>query len=293
MKFPQLYFLEMVARMKNNFKSDERLRRITDLLPAGLDPYQTLKLLAEYVRSLEETFDESKKNAAAEKKQMESDYRVLKKKKEDQKQERDRLTADLMEVTNTLEDQDSVLATANQKVSGYEKQLKKLHRETNELANKLTQKENDASFYRQELERSVKENEQLLKKNQKVGLKVEELEQKLAVERETVALHDKEARRLHLMVSESQDKVGLTEQKMEDTVLRYSDEVRRLTDRMNADSQHEVALLRKRVRSSVAPEMHEMDQLMVARLNIDTANSLRSLVGRLVTKLEQAGLDLI
>ena len=279
--------------MKNNFKSEERLRHLSDILPAGLEPYQTLKVLAEYLRSLEETYDESKKVYGAEKKKMESDYRVLNKKKEDQKQELDRLTADLMEVTNTLEDQDNMLVTANQKVSGYEKQLKKLHRESGEVTNKLTQKENDASFYRQELDRSIKENEHLTKKLQRATMKVEELERKMAVERETSVMHDKETRRLHLLVSESHEKVSLTEQKMEDTVLRYSEEVRRLTDRMNSDAQHEVALLRKRVRSSVAPEMREMDQLMVARLNVDTANSLRALVGRLVTKLEQAGLNLI
>ena len=279
--------------MKNSFKSEERLRHLSDILPAGIEPYQTLKVLAEYLRSLEETYDESKKLFGADKKQMESDYRVLNKKKEDQKQELDRLTSDLMEVTSTLEDQDNMLVTANQKVSGYEKQFKKLNRETSELINKLTQRENDASFYRQELDRSIKENEQLVKKLQRATMKLEELERKMSVERETAVMHEKETRRLNLLVSESHNKVALTEKKMEDTVLRYSEEVRRLTDRMNSDAQHEVALLRKRVRSSVAPEMREMDQLMVARLNIDTANSLRALVGRLVTKLEQAGLNLI
>lgn len=279
--------------MKENFKNEERLKQLAGMLPAGLDSYQTMRVLTEYMRSLEETFEELKKSMASEQRQLDSDCRALTKKNYDQKQEMERLTSDLVEVANSMEEQESVLTTSNLKISNYEKQLKKISRENNDLTNKLTQKENDASFYRQELERSVRDNGQLTASLQAAMNKIEELERKVVVEHETSVMHLKEARRLSLDLSEGQGKVALTEQKMEETVGRFNDEIRRLTGRRSADSLHEVILLKKRVRSSTAPEMRELDRLVTDRLTIETASHLKALVGRLVTKLEQAGLELI
>ena len=279
--------------MKDKLNNDERgIRHAGDLLPAGFDPHDAMRILAAYLLNLETTFDDFKKAANTKQRNLESEYRALSKTKDDQKQELDRLHVDLLDLTNTLEEQESQISTANQKMLNYEKQFKKLHRENSELTNKLTQKENDADFYRQELERSVRENESLTSSLQLANMRVEELERRLAVERETSTMHEKEARRLSLVLSESQGKVGITERKLEEAVVKYSDEVKRLTDRANADAQHEVSLLRKRVRSSIAPEMREMEKLMNDKLSIETASNLKALLARLLSKLEQAGLDL-
>ncbi len=278
--------------LKDRLNNDDRSRQASDLLPAGFDPHQAMRVLAGYIRNLEAAFEDYKKTATVERRQLEGEYRALNKVREDQKQEVDRLTGDLMEVTNTLEEQESLLSTANQKVVSYEKQYKKLHRENAELANKLTQKENDASFYRQELARSVQENESLTASLKALNMRVEEVERKLAVERETALMHEKEARRLNLILSESQGKNAITERKLEETVLKYSEEIKRLSERANVDAQHEANLLKKRVRSSVAPELRELDKLMGNRLSIETASNFKALLTRLLTKLEQAGLDL-
>ncbi len=278
--------------MKDKLNSEERLRHLVDLLPAGFDPHQAMRVLAEYIRNLEAAFEEFKKTNTTERRQLESEYRALKKNMDDQKQELDRLTTDLLEVTNTLEEQESALATAHQKIANYEKQFKKLHRENSELTNKLTQKENDASFYRQELDRSSRENENLAASLKAANMKVEELERKLAVERETALMHEKEARRLNLILSENQGKMAISERKMEETVGKFNDEIRRLTERCNADAVHEVNLLKKRVRSSVAPEIRDLEKLFNSKLSIETCSNFRALFGRLVSKLEQAGLDL-
>lgn len=279
--------------MKDKLNNDERgIRHAGDLLPAGFDPHDAMRILSAYLLNLEASFDDFKKSANAKQRNLESEYRALSKTKDDQKQELERLHVDLLDLTNTLEEQESQISTSSQKMLNYEKQFKKLHRENSELTNKLTQKENDADFYRQELERSARENESLTSSMQMANMRVEELERRLAVERETSTMHEKEARRLGLVLSESQGKVGITERKLEEAVVKYSDEIRRLTDRANADAQHEVSLLRKRVRSSVAPEMREMEKLMGDKLSIETASNLKALLARLLSKLEQAGLEL-
>ena len=271
---------------------EERLRQLSDFLPAGLDPGQAMKSLTSYYQALEKVFNDYRKAASQERRQLESDCRALNKTVEDQKQELERLTGDLLELTSTLEEQESLLSTANQKVTNYEKQFKRFHRENTDLTNKLTQKENDAIFFRQELNRSVQENEAGASLLATANARIEELERRMAVEKENTAGHEKEARRLAVALSESQNKNAITERKMEETVVKYSDEVRRLTDRASADAHHEIALLRKRVRSNVAPEMREFRQLLAAKPNPETASNLKALMQRLLSKLEQAGLDL-
>ncbi len=275
--------------MKDILKEE---RQLEDFLPAGFDPHQALRILSDYVRNIESTFEEVKKSTHLERRQLESDHRALSKTKEDQRQEIERLTADLMELTNTMEEQDSLLSTANQKVANYETQFKKLHRENSELRGKLTQKENDADFFRQEMERSVQEAESSAAAVVSANNRLDDLERKLAVEREAAAAHEKEVRRLTLALSENQGKIALTERKMEEMVIKYNDEIKRLTERSNADAHHEANLLKKRVRSSVAPEMRDMEKLMVDKLSIETASNFKALLSRLVSKLEQAGLEL-
>lgn len=272
--------------------SEERLRHQGELLPPGFDPHQAMRTLAGYIKNLEEAFEDYKKVATAERRLMDGDYRSLLKVRDDQRQEVERLTNDLMDLTNNFEEQESLLSTASQKVQSYEKQFKKLHRDNSELGNKLAQKENDANFYRQELARSLQEAESLRASLQTANMRLEDLERKLAVERETAIMHEKESRRLNLILSESQGKNTLTERKLEEAVVKYNDEIRRLTDRAAADALHEVNLLKKRVRSSVAPELRELDNLMNAKMNVEVASNLKALLVRLVTKLEQAGLDL-
>lgn len=262
------------------------------MLPPGFDPHQAMRTLARYMKNLEEAFEDYKKVASAERRQLDGEYRSLIKVRDDQRQEVERLTNDLMDLTNTFEEQESLLSTANQKVQSYEKQFKKLHRENSELGNKLTQKENDANFYRQELARSVQEVESLTAALQTANMRLEELERKLAVERETAIMHEKEARRLNLILSESQGKNAITERKLEESVVKYTDEIKRLNDRAAADALHEVNLLKKRVRSSMAPELRELDKLMNAKMNVEVASNLKALMIRMITKLEQAGLDL-
>lgn len=279
--------------MKNRLNSDERgLRHAGDLLPAGFDPHDAMRILSGYLMNLETSFNDFKKATTNERRNLEAEYRALAKIKDDQKQELDRLNVDLLDLTNTLEEQDSQLSTANQKIANYEKQFKKLHRDNSELTNKLTQKENDADFYRQELERSTRENESMAGTLQMANMRIDELERRLAVERETSTMHEKEARRMGLMVSECQGKIAITDRKLEEAVIKYTDEIKRLNDRASADAQHEVSLLRKRARSSVAPEMREMEKLMGEKLSVETASNFKALLSRLLSKLEQAGLEL-
>ncbi len=270
--------------------SDER--HLEDFLPAGFDPHQAMRILTDYLRNIEAAFEELKKSSYSDRRQLESDLRTLTKVRDDQKQEIERLTADLMELTNTIEEQESLLSTANQKVANYETQFKKLHRETSDLRGKLTQQENDAAFFKQEMERAVQEAEAAAQTVVSANNRLDDLERKLAVERDVAATNEKEGRRLTLALSESHGKILLTERKMEEMIIKYNEEIKRLTERSNADAQHEVNLLKKRVRSSVSPEMRDLEKLMVDKLSIETASNFKALLSRFVSKLEQAGLEL-
>lgn len=280
-------------REEDKVPGEERLRQMVGIFPPGLEPIQAMKVLGTYFQTLETTFAEYKKYVTLERHQLEGEYRSLNKNKDDLKYELDRLTSDLLELTNTFEEQESLLSTINQKVVNYEKQLKKLYRENGELSNKLTQKENDAIFYRQELERCMHENETITSVLAAANARIEELERQLSAECENTVLHEKETRRLGLTLSESQKKNAITERKMEEIVVKYNDELKRLNDRTNIDTHHEITLLRKRIRSSVIPEMREFQQLINSKPSIETASNFKALLMRLVTKLEQsAGLDL-
>jgi len=270
---------------------EERAHQTAEMLPAGFDPHQAMSVLTDYVRNLEEAYEDLKKTYNGERRQLESEYRALLKLKDDQKQEIDRLTADLLDLTNSFEEQDSQLATANQKLFSYEKQFKKHQRDQSELMNKLTQKENDANFYRQELARSVQENEHLTKTLQAANQRLEDSERKLAVEREAALMHEKEARRLNLVLSESQGKIALTEKKLEDAVIKYSNEIKRLLDRSGADATHEANLLKKRIITSTAPEMRELLAMMGRKTSAELCHAFKTVFARYLDKLDQAGLD--
>ena len=271
---------------------EERLRQMADLLPAGLAPAQAMKILTNYLQALEKTFTDYRKAACQERRQLESDCRALNKAGDDQKQELERLTSDLLELTSTLEEQESLLSTASQKVGNYEKQFKRLVRDNSELTNKLAQKESDAIFFRQELNRSLQENEAGVSILATANARIEELERRLAVERENVISQEKEVRRLTVAFSESQNKNAITERKMEEMVVKYNEEIRRLSDRTSADAHHEVAILRKRVRSNMAPEIREFHHILPEKPTLEMASNLKALMQRLLAKLEQAGLDL-
>jgi Chromosome segregation ATPases len=279
--------------MKDKYAKDEQKSNLAELLPAGFEPHNAMRILAQYLRDLEAAFEDHRKASNNERRQLESEYRALNKLREDQKQEIDRLTTDLMEVTNTLEEQESLLSTVNQKALNYEKQFKKLQRESSEQGNKLSQKENDANFYRQELARSEQENENLGNSLKAANARLEDFERKLAEERQKAILLEKEARRMNLTISEYKGKIALSEQKMEENAAKYLEEIRRLNDRANSDALHEVILLKKRVKASVVPEMRELDKLMGDKMSIETASNLKALISRLITKMEQAGIDLI
>ncbi len=267
-------------------------RHAGDFLPAGFDPHEAMRILAGYIKNLETSFDDYKKNATIQARQLEAEFRAIGKTSDDQKQEIDRLTNDLIDLTNTLEEHESLLSTANQKIVNYEKSSKKLHRELSEMGNKLTQRENDANFYRGELDRSVKDAEAVASALKTANQRIEELETRLSEERENANAQEKEARRLALILSESQGKNALLEKKLEQAVLKYSEEIKRLNERLNSDAQHEVGILKKRVRSFVAPEMRDLSRLMSDKPSVETASSLRSLMIRILAKMEQAGVSL-
>ncbi|MGL4209592.1 MAG: hypothetical protein ACRCTY_09430 [Candidatus Adiutrix sp.] len=276
--------------MKDILNIEER--QLSDLLPMGFDPHQSLHILTEYLRNLETVFEEVKKNATAERRHLESERRTLNKTNDEQKQEIERLTSDLMDLTNTLEENESLLSTAHQKIATYEKQLKKFHREQSDLGAKLTQKENDANYFQQEMI-SIKEAfEQQTASLNTANNKLDEYSRKLAAERDAATTHEKESRRLTLDLSESQGKTAIVERKLEEVVVKYSQEISRLNERLAVDSQHEVMVIKKRLKSSLTPEMRDFEKLATEKLSIETASNFKALIERFIAKMEQAGVAL-
>ncbi len=206
---------------KSKYSGEEQLTQLAGLLPAGFDIHQAARILADYLEGLEETFNNSQKKAQNDRRAFEAQMRAQTKQLLDQKQEVNRLTADLLDVTNTMEEQESALGASNQKLVSAEKQIKKLQRTHNELANKLTQRENDADFFRQELERTKHELETANTSLAAVTAQLDEAEQLLSSEREKIKSFEKETRHLKLALDESQGKVTLVENRLEAGVVKY------------------------------------------------------------------------
>ncbi|MDR2142563.1 MAG: hypothetical protein LBR11_12420 [Deltaproteobacteria bacterium] len=267
-------------------------KQASDLLPAGFDPHQAMRVLSDYLRNLETMFTDLRKKSLLHQRQSDSAMRSITKVKEDLEQERDRLTKDLISLTSQLEEMESALLTASQKVGSYEKQAKKLHRDNEELENKLIQKENDNNFLQSEMTRLSSDFETVNSSLINMGNRVDGLERKLANERGQTLTQEKECRRLTSSLQEAQGKIQILESKLTEMTNQHTEELKKLTDRFSSDSKHEATLLKKRVKTAVSPELSDLEKLSSEKLSVELASNLRALIYRLLAKLRQAGVEL-
>ncbi|MDR1578620.1 MAG: hypothetical protein LBT86_10430 [Deltaproteobacteria bacterium] len=267
-------------------------KQASDLLPVGFDPHQSIRIIGEYLRSLEMIYTDLRKKSIIQHRQSDASLRATTKAKEDLEQERERLTKDLISLTSQLEEMESALLTASQKVSSYEKQVKKLHRDNEELENKLIQKENDNNFLQSEMGRLSSDFESVNSNLINMGNRVDGLERKLATERSQTMTQEKENRRLTSSLLEAQGKNQILESKLVELAAKHAEEMKKISDRYSADSKHEVTLLKKRVKTAVTPELNDLEKLSVEKLSSELASNLRALINRLLSKLQQAGVEL-
>ncbi|MDR1608614.1 MAG: hypothetical protein LBT38_09445 [Deltaproteobacteria bacterium] len=267
-------------------------KQASDLLPAGFDPHQSLRIILDYLRNLETMFTDLRKKSSIQQRQSEASLRATSKAKDDLEQERERLTKDLISLTSQLEEMESSLLTASQKVSSYEKQVKKLHRDNEELENRMIQKENDNNFLQSEMGRLTSDFETVNSNLINMGNRVDGLERKLATERGQTLSQEKECRRLSSSLMEAQGKIQILETKLSEMGVKHGEELKKITERYNADAKHEVTLLKKRVKTALAPELNDLEKLSTEKLSSDLASNLRALVNRLLSKLQQAGVEL-
>ncbi|MDR1297958.1 MAG: hypothetical protein LBO05_11455 [Deltaproteobacteria bacterium] len=270
-------------------REDSIDRQASDLLPAGFDPLESMRVLTEYMRNLELAYNELIKKSNISKRQLEASLRAVTKTNEDLEQEKDRLTKDLLMISSQVEELESLLSTSNQKIGGYEKQSKKLHRDNEDLETKLLKKENDCNFYMSETERLTKDYETISSGMVGTNNRVDDLERKLVAEKNQTLTQEKEVRRLSSLLSESVSKNKLLDQKITEAASQYQEEVRKLNEKMMTDSKHELAVLRKRVKLAIAPEIDEMEKLSSEKLSTELASNLRALLSRFVSKLQQVG----
>ncbi|MDR0620635.1 MAG: hypothetical protein LBJ61_01965 [Deltaproteobacteria bacterium] len=270
---------------------DENIdRQASDLLPAGFDPLESMRILTDYLRNLETAYNELVKKSVLNQRQIEANLRVVSKSCEDLEQEKDRLTKDLMHLSGQVEELESILVTANQKIMNYDKQSKKFHRDNEDLENRLMKKENDCNFYMSENERLTKDYESMSSNLSSVNNRVDDLERKLVTEKNFTLTQEKEVRRLSSLLSESQSKNALLEQKLDEAAGHYQEEVKKLNDKLGADAKHELSLLRKRVKMAIGPEMEDLELLSKEKLSTELASNLKALMSRFISKLQQVGL---
>ncbi|MDR2197948.1 MAG: hypothetical protein LBR53_00530 [Deltaproteobacteria bacterium] len=266
-------------------------QQATDFLPAGFDPIQSMRVLTEYLITLESNFNEVQKKASLLQRQNEASIRALTKQRDDLEQEKERLTRDLLHITSQVEDLESNLLTANQKVVGFEKQMKKLHRDNENMEGLLTQKANDNTFLLAEVDRLSKDYESSNSNLMGLSSRVDDLERKLAASRSHTTVQEKEIRHLSSSLSESQGKISILENKLTEERERHQEEVKKLQERLNSDAKHEANLLKKRVRTAVGPELVDLERLSHEKPSNELASNLKALLGRLIAKLEQVGFE--
>ncbi|MDR2340545.1 MAG: hypothetical protein LBF40_10525 [Deltaproteobacteria bacterium] len=266
-------------------------QQATDFLPAGFDPIQSMRILTDYLISLESSYNEYQKKSSNQQRQSETSIRTLTKQRDDLEQEKERLTRDLLHLTAQVEELESSLLTANQKVIGFEKQMKKLHRDNESMESVLNQKENDNNFLQGEVDRLSKDFDNTNSSLIGMTSRLDDLERKLATARTHATVQEKEIRHLTLSLSESQGKITIMESKMAEDQARHQEEVKKLQERLNSDSKHEANLLKKRVRTAVGPELRDLEQLSREKPSNELASNLKALIGRLISKLEQVGFE--
>jgi chromosome segregation ATPase len=267
-------------------------KQASDLLPAGFDPHQAMRILSDYLRNLETVFTDLRKKSIIQQRQSESSLRITSKAKDDLEQERERLTRDLMHLTSQIEENDSSLLTATQKVSNYEKQVKKLHRDNEELENRLIQRDNDNNFLQSEMDRLTKDFESVNSNLISMGNRVDGLERKLATERNQALSTEKETRRLVSSLKEAQGKNQILEGKLTELTAKQAEEVKKLNERLITDSKHEVTLLKKRIKTALTPELNDLEKLSAEKLSAALASNLKALLSRFISKLQQTGVEI-
>lgn len=266
-------------------------RHASDFLPSGFDPIDAMRILTEYLRTLEISYNDVVNKSTLNQRSMEAALRAANKANDDLEQEKERLTRDLIAISNQVEELENHLSTANHKLANFEKQSKRLHRDNEELENKLAKKENDNSFNLAEVERLRHDYETISSNIQSVNNRADELERRLAAERNQILTSEKEGRRLASLLSESQSKTAILEQKLQEQESAHSDEIRKLHDKMGSDAKHEIGLLRKRVKMAVTPELEDLEKLSKEKHSAELASNLKALISRFISKLEQVGFD--
>ncbi|MDR1546881.1 MAG: hypothetical protein LBU12_09295 [Deltaproteobacteria bacterium] len=267
-------------------------RRASDLLPAGFDPLESMRVLTDYIRNLEMAYNDLIKKSTFSQRNIEAALRAATKSNDDLEKERERLTKELIHISSQIEELESLLGTANQKVSNFEKQAKELHRINEDLENRLSKEENNCNFYITELTRLKNDYEAMSLNMTNVNTRNDDLERKLAAERTQTMSHEKECRRLTSSISEAQGKIQFLEQKRAEMATLRDEELKKLQERLASDARHEVAVLKKRVKTALGPEMLDIHKLGGEKLSSELASNLKALIGRLVSKLEQLGFEL-
>jgi chromosome segregation ATPase len=262
-----------------------------DFLPAGFDPIQSMRILTDYLISLEASYNDFRKRISVQQRQVEANLRNLTKERDDLEQEKERLTRDLMVITGQVEELESAILTANQKVMNYEKQTKKFHRDNEAMETLLLKKENDNHFLQAEVDRLTKDFESTNSNMLGINSRMEELERKLASERARSAVQDKEVRQLSSSLYEAQGKNKILEKKLDDLESKHAEEVKKLNDRIESNAKHELNLVKKRVRTALGPELSDLDKLSNEKASNELASNLKALIDRLIVKLEQVGFD--
>jgi chromosome segregation ATPase len=267
-------------------------QEVNDFLPAGFDPIQSMRILTDYLISLESSYNDFKKRTVVQQRQSDATIRSISKIKEDLEQEKDRLVRDLMGITGQVEELESALLTANQKVMNFEKQLKKFHRDNEAMEAILAKKENDNHFLHSEVERLTKDYESTNSNMLGINSRLDELERKLAAERTHNSVQEKEVRQLSSSLYEAQGKNKILEKKLGDMESNHQEEIKKLNERIEANAKHELNLIKKRVRTALGPEVQDIEKLSNEKLSNELASNLRALLSRVVAKLEQVGFDI-
>jgi chromosome segregation ATPase len=266
-------------------------QQANEFLPAGFDPIQAMRILTDYLITLESTYNEFQKKASNRQRQADASIRALTKQRDDLEQEKERLTRDLLHLTAQAEELESSLLTANQKVISFEKMMKKLHRDNESMEGVLSQKENDNNFLQAEVDRLSKDFDSTNSNLMGMTSRLDDLERKLATARTQASVQEKEHRHLSSSLSESHGKIAILENKIAEEQGRHAEEIKKLQERLNSDSKHEANLLKKRVRTALAPELQDLERLSREKPSNELASNLKALINRFISKLEQVGFE--
>jgi chromosome segregation ATPase len=254
--------------------------------------HPALSHLEDYVSNLDQELEKIKRESEDEIKRAQVELRHLRERIEETTQEIERLNR----IRNGLETQidalEGSLDEERKKNAIIDKQVRIMTKDLAEaraygrtVEEKLDLAEKKNQEIRVDLER-------LAAGKSRLESRLEDREKSLDEERRKALELDKQARRLSRTLLETQNKVEILDQKIEDNETKYQEQLKKLNQKMTHEIENEVRSFQNRIESCLSTEYKDYEKVETSKMTVQIGENLRHQMKMLFTRFSEMGIDL-